>query len=124
MADPKVEMLYEDPEEPEEGFVRAVKTMPLWGQVFAWLSWRMPLGALFLAALGVNAAYFGGWVSGVSAIVADAALVVFFFWAVYCRNNYPNPWRFAVIVTRRPIPRELREAALRGEPVPPEIEEG
>ena len=116
-SDP-VDALYDDEDElPEEWPARAIETMPFWGQLFAWLSWKMPLKVY---ALGL-AAGIGGifWIVSLGVTVALVSAFAL-FWGFYCRTNHPSPWSFVVIQTRSPVPGELRQAAAEGRPVPPE----
>lgn len=113
-----VDELYDDEDElPEEWPARAIETMPFWGQLLAWLSWKMPLKVYVICiAAGVGGIF---WI--VSLGVAVALVSAFaLFWGFYCRTNYPSPWGFVVIQTRAPVPGELRRAAAHGRPVPPE----
>ena len=118
-TDPSIDPLYDlDGEEPDEWPVRAVETFPVWGQVFAWMTWRCPMWCYFVVFVaGVVLPVLGhvawGAVMGLLGLVSMA-------FCLYARTQQLDPFRTAMIVTRRPVPAEDVEAAARGAPVPPE----
>jgi hypothetical protein len=118
MADEQIEALYDDDDEPEVYPVRAVRTMPFYGQVLAWLLFRVPYVVYLVLIFGGTALCFFSWIGpGVGTTILG---VLFLIGGFYSRTNYKSPWDFAVIQTRQPVPSDLRAAAAMGEAVPPE----
>lgn len=118
-TDPFVDQLYDlEDEEPDEYPVRAAETFPIWGQLLAWATWRCPMWVyLGIFVGGIALALFGYAGYGVAAGLVGLGTSGF---CLYARTQQPDPFRYMVIVTKRPVPTEDIEAAARGEPVPPE----
>ena len=117
MADRGIDAMYDDTESPDEWPARAIETMPFWGQLLSWLSWKMPLRVYALSiAAGAGCIFWSVPVGVVVTLLAAFAL----FWGYYCRTNHPSPWGFVVLQTKEPVPGALRQAAAEGRPVPPE----
>jgi hypothetical protein len=119
-TDPYADQLYlddDDGEEPEEWPVRAAETFPWWGQLLAWMTWRCPMWVYLLVfASGVALPFFGYTALGVAAGLLGLASSGF---CLYARTQQLDPFRYSMIVTRRPIPPEDVAAAASGAPVPP-----
>jgi len=100
----------QDPEDIEP--MRAYKLMPRWGQVVAWIAWELPWQLYTVVTGGLLWAYCDWSTTWKIAVVVCLALG---YGASRFRKVAPNPFRKVVIVTRKLMPRELIDAAERGQ---------
>jgi len=117
-TDPETDALYDDGPDMEDMEVRAVRTMPFYGQVLSWFLWRMPYLIYVLVIAGGIALCFYERIGPGVGTTMGGFIVLVICW--YVRTNYSSPWTFAVIQTVQAVPGDLRAAAAAGEPVPPE----
>lgn len=120
MARDKIDQMYDADELPDEWPVRAIETMPFWGQLFAWLSWRMPLKVYLVGSIAGVVGCFWASIFGAVPWVVAVLMTFLLIWSFFCRTNYTSPWGLVVIQTREPVPGELRQAAREGKSPPPE----
>jgi hypothetical protein len=116
MANPQLDELYDGGELPDEYPVYAADTFPAWGRALAWMTWRCPM-FVYVAGIG------GGVALGLLAhpgqgVALGLVSLTIAAYCLYARKSQPDPFRYAILMTDNPIPREDLDAAASGAPVP------
>jgi len=115
-TDPRFDELYDGDDMPDEYPVRAADTFPAWGRLLAWMTWRCPM-LVYLAGVGggIGMALLQHPGQGVALGLASLTVAGY---CLYARKMQPDPFRYMVLMTDNPIPREDLAAAASGAPVP------
>lgn len=98
-----------DPEDLAQ--LRAYKMMPRWGQVLSWLLWEMPWPWYVIVAGGSLWIFYENTLTWKVVALVTALLFVI---GGHARKRTRSPFRYFVIVTRKPVPGGLADAASRG----------